>query len=263
MECRMCKRMSSLLLPLALLLPFTVQAGTGDRLAMAAVLPETAPALAHVRGTVVDDVTGAPVAAAQVVLDGTRFRATTAADGRFLFEAVPAGEYTLRVVHLAYLALPLTIRVGRESLDLAVRLGPSVMPLAPVVVTAFSMRLEGVGFYDRQKRGVGQFMAQSEIAAAQPMHSSDLLRRIPGVRYAPQHGGMVMSGRGRCHFSFIVDGARMLQDFQMDMVAPQFIEGIEFYRSHAELPAPFRSTVGRESSSSNCGIVVLWTRVRS
>jgi hypothetical protein len=236
---------------------------------LAILLPLAADAQAevYVRGTVVDDITGAPVAAAQVVLEGTRFRATTSPEGRFHFDDVPAGEYTLRVAHLAYLAVPVTIRVGRESLNLAVRMGPSVVPLEPVVVTTFSIRLEGVGFYDRQKRGVGQFMTRPEIAAAQAIHSSDLLRRIPGARYTPQpagrvHSGMVLSGRGRCHYSYIVDGARMLQDFQMDFVAPQFIEGIEFYRSHAELPAPFRAQVGRESSSSNCGVVVVWTRVR-
>jgi hypothetical protein len=225
------------------------------------------PAASYVRGSVVDDLTGSPIVGARVTIRDTRFSTITNVEGRFYFEDVPRGNYVLHVAHIAYVQVPASLRIASDAVDVVVRLDAAVIPLEPIRVTAFSRRLDEVGFYDRQRRGVGTFIGRSQVDGMRALNSSDLMRVVPSARLTPQppsrtQGGMALAGRGRCRFSFIVDGARTLPDFEMDMVAPYAIEGLEFYRSLAELPAPFRVHVGREGNATSCGIVLIWTRNR-
>jgi hypothetical protein len=237
-----------------------------DVLQAPTVLPLSAAAF--VRGSVVDDATGAPVQDARVSIRGTRYSALTTRDGRFQFEDVPGGEYELYVAHIAYVAVPAVLHVGNEALDVVIRLGPYAIPLEPIKVTAFSRRLEDVGFYERQRRGIGTFLGRNQIDGMRATTSLDLLRNVPAARLTQQYplrsqSGSTIAGRGRCRFSYIVDGARTLPDFEMDLVAPYAIEGLEYYRSIAELPSTFRAYVGRDVNTTSCGIVVIWTRFRT
>jgi hypothetical protein len=43
--------------------------------------------------------------------------------------------------------------------------------------------------------------------------------------------------------------------FDINSISPQNIEGIEVYRSAAQIPAQFNRT------SSSCGVVLVWTRI--
>jgi hypothetical protein len=154
--------------------------------------------------------------------------------------------------------------------------------------------LERVGFYDRQKADFGHFMTQAEIAARGPRRLTDLLAGIPGVRILPSSGGLsragidvrgsVLSRGDACHPRVFVDGlivirgdarARGTDVFGRaqatevrgdpvergeialnDVVMPQDIEGLEVYRSGAQVPARF----GGSSTATQCGVIVIWTR---
>jgi hypothetical protein len=217
------------------------------------------------RGTVLDQQTGTPIPGAALHITNTPFAATTSADGRFHFEHVPIGDYELRISHVGYRTVPSPLRVRSDDLDATIRLAASAIPIEPVVVVAFSRRLDHVGFYDRERRGLGTFVGRSQIDAMNAQTSSDLLRKLPGVNLVPQWPRRNaprndLSGRSRCRFSYIVDGARTLPDFDMDFVAPFAIEGIEFYRSMAEVPASFRPHVTRDGQGATCGVIAIWTR---
>jgi hypothetical protein len=220
---------------------------------------------ALLRGSVLDQQTGAPIAGAALSLANTRLSATTATDGTFQFNHVPVGDYELRVAHVGYATVPSPLRVRNDDLDATIRLAPSAIPLDPVIVMAFSRRLDHVGFYDRERRGIGTFIGRTQIDAMNAQTSSDLLRRLPGINLVPQWPQRnaprnSLSGRGRCRFSYIVDGARTLPDFEMDFVSPHAIEGIEIYRGVAEVPAGFRAHVTRGGQGPSCGVIAIWTR---
>jgi hypothetical protein len=221
---------------------------------------------AYLRGNVLDQQTGAPIPGVALSLANTPLSATTTADGRFHFERVPVGDYELRVAHVGYRTVPSPLRVRNDDLDATIRLAPSAIPIDPVIVMAFSRRLDHVGFYDRERRGVGTFIGRTQIDAMNAQTSSDLLRRLPGINLVPQWPQRNaprndLSGRGRCRFSYIVDGARTLPDFEMDFVAPYAIEGIEIYRGLAEVPASFRAHVTRGGQGGpSCGVIAIWTR---
>lgn len=219
-----------------------------------------------VRGTAVDEAAGIPIAGVAIRVLNAPLAAVTDEAGRFSIARVPAGDYTLRIEHFSYQAANAKLAVRAEDLDIAISLGVSAIALDPIVVTAFSRRLEHVGYYDRERRGIGTFINHKQIAQMNVTNGSDLLRRVPGVRLVPQPSRRnnpqnSTLGRGSCRFRFIVDGVRTLADFEMDFLTPDALEGIEVYRGTAEVPADFRALVGTDAGQPMCGVIVAWTRV--
>jgi len=79
-----------------------------------------------IRGVVYDSLLHAPLGGAEVWLRGTERREFTERDGRFRFDSVPAGRYTIAVSHagldsagLYSVALPLTVAAG-DTLQVSV-----------------------------------------------------------------------------------------------------------------------------------------------
>lgn len=63
--------------------------------------PVTQAATGSIAGTV-RDAAGGPIAQAQILIEGTRFRGVSDAAGGYRFDAVPVGTYTLRAVMIGY-----------------------------------------------------------------------------------------------------------------------------------------------------------------
>ena len=216
-----------------------------------------------VRGSIVDNSSGTLLNSVAVRITNTALIALTNDEGRFVFPRVPLGNYTLVVEHISYAAARAPIRVQDEDLDVAFRLTPEAIALQPVVVATFSRRLEGAGFYERQKRGVGTFIGRRQIEAMNVQRASDLLRNVPSARIVPQVPRQnvppnALTGRGQCRYRFIVDGTRTLADFEMDLVAPYAIEGVEVYNGLSEVPALFRAIA--DGGPPLCGVIAIWTR---
>ncbi|HEV2670044.1 MAG TPA: carboxypeptidase-like regulatory domain-containing protein, partial [Gemmatimonadales bacterium] len=79
-----------------------------------------------VRGTVYDSLLGAPMRAADLWLRGTNWRARSDSTGRFAFDSVPPGRYTVLLSHpgldsagLYTLALPLTVAADTGPVQVA------------------------------------------------------------------------------------------------------------------------------------------------
>ena len=85
--------------------------------------PAQGQATGSVRGTVVDDGGGAPLAGAVVTLGEVGLSTTTAEDGAFVIAGVPAGDYTLTVTRegFAPLASAVTVAAG-QAVPVALRL---------------------------------------------------------------------------------------------------------------------------------------------
>ena len=216
-----------------------------------------------VRGRVIDQQTGLPIAQASVRIPNTSLLAMSNVDGRFVFERMPLGKYALKIEHISYASNQALLDVAHEDLDALIHLAPAAIALQPVIVTAFSRRLENVGFYERQQRGVGTFIDRKKIDAMNVKNASELLRRAPGVRLVPQSrtranqpDNATIGNRGNCRYVFVIDGSRTLPDFEMDHVAAGAIEGVEVYNGVAEVPALLRAIAGH----TMCGVIAIWTR---
>lgn len=98
--------------------------------------PAAAQATGRILGRVLDARSGEPIVGADVRVVGLPFRATTAAEGRFVLAAVPPGERTLRVERLGYRTLELAgvvVRTGRAT-DVVARVEAQAVQVGGVTV---------------------------------------------------------------------------------------------------------------------------------
>jgi len=100
-------------------------------LAMAHLAAQTVPERASVEGQVVNQLTGAPIAGAQIKLigGGSPTLAATDRKGRFTLSGLEAGHYHIQIQRAGFLPLPwartvLTLAAGEQIKDFPVRLTP-------------------------------------------------------------------------------------------------------------------------------------------
>jgi Carboxypeptidase regulatory-like domain/TonB-dependent Receptor Plug Domain len=218
-------------------------------------------------GHVIADMTKEPVHRAEVQLLGpdgeAAVSATSDSTGDFQMRATSPGAYTLRIRHIAYVTYvsrPIEVRRG-ETVEFEIRLGTSVIPLEPLVVTARSADRRLAEFYDRLERNAfGKFLTREQIDEYPALQVTDLFRTFTGVRVVPIGGStrslVTMRGTtGRCLPAVYLDGVRIEQsaDFPIDdLLAPDFLEGVEVYTSTAGAPVGYQD--------ANCGVILFWSR---
>ena len=213
---------------------------------------------------VVRDSGGARLAGADLTLAGLTVRATSDTAGRFRLAGVPVGAGTLHVRRLGYRAASVRITVERGSTaSVTVTLAHLPHALDPVLVEA--SRQPAVrylqGFYERRSKGHGYFVTRDQIATRQWSDMTDVLRSlVPAVRISSSRmaRNAVRLRGSRCAPLVWLDGApAMAGEFDLDVISPETVSGIEIYPGPATVPVEFRSTRGIES----CGVIVVWSRV--
>jgi outer membrane receptor protein involved in Fe transport len=142
-------------------------------------VPATAQSTATLRGTVVDSLSGLPVAGVSVGLQGQPGGTATDALGQFRLSGLAPGTYSLRVGALGYRAqtVPVTLAAG-ETRSLQLTTAATTLNLSEVTVS--------------QPRDPNQSLAAiSHIdQVLRPLNSAqDLLRLVPGLFIAQHAGG--------------------------------------------------------------------------
>lgn len=138
-----------------------------------------------VTGRVTDAKTGEGLAAAEVFLEGTRWRAGTGEDGRYQLTEVAPGSYTLVVRRIGYAkrTQAITVVSGKDNtVDLALEPVPTQLAELVTTVTGDQRRLE-LGHV------VGRINADSLMREAPVTNVTELLTaRVPGVQVSPTQG---------------------------------------------------------------------------
>lgn len=144
----------------------------------AAAVKSTARA-GSVTGRVTDSVTGEGIAAADVWLDGTKWRTITNREGRFLLTGVEPGTYNLRVRRIGYASAsqPVTV-VDGQAVTAEFKLQATPTQLDEIVATVTGeQRIRELG------HSVGRIAADSLVRAAPISTVTDLLKaRVPGLQ---------------------------------------------------------------------------------
>lgn len=176
--------------------------------------------LSDIRGRVIDRETGEAVQDATVALVGpdTAFMVVSDARGLFNFDQVRAGDYQVRVVHLAYGE---HVELASVEADVVVALriliSQQAIELDPLVVEGLSARERTV----RSRGTMIQEVTRAEIerAARTSQHLGDILRQtIPGLRVYdnPSAPGsricVEFRGRRSIRFANSCQGAMLLLD---------------------------------------------------
>ena len=184
------------------------------------------------RGTVVDSMTGAPVAEAVVSVRATSYRNQTDGDGRFGFPYLPSGTYSLVTRAPGYAeAVTSSIVVAEDvSTNITVRLQPVVHLVDSIVVTG-SRRNEA---WDNST-----VLTRKAIEERRPRDLADLLASVEGVqvtRSGGANGAALVSIRGSSpeHVLILIDGARANSAgngvIDLNTIPIEMVERVEIHR---------------------------------
>src|SRR3954467_10417643 len=160
-----------------------------------------------VAGRVTDE-RGAALSGADVMIEGTSRSAQTGGTGEYLIEHVPAGSQVVRVRMIGFRSQADTVSVvegGRATADISLTRDP--LQLQTMVVTATSTPRVNL-----DASVAVTTLTATEVAAASPRSTTEMLRYVPGFTRVESSGGEVnqnVSIRGILgveYVSFLEDG---------------------------------------------------------
>ena len=224
-----------------------------------------------VRGRVIDNATGegVPTAVVEALAAGrSAGRTRTAVDGKFEVRLRAAGTFRFTAQRTGYDGTVTSdVPVApRETVYVELRMATAPTRLDPLLVTArvnppHRRSLEMVGFYDRERWGIGRFIRREDFENRASLSTATILAREPGtvLRGSGPHGYIVFSrsatANGYCLPLLFLDGVRISSSAALsDVVGPNQVEAVELYRSAAEIPVQYNS------SEAGCGVILIWTR---
>jgi hypothetical protein len=235
-----------------------------------------------------------PVAGAEAVIPRLQLSVVTDSLGRFRLKDLPSGVHVLVVRAVGFRAESSTVALQRDDvLSVDLRLARSEATVLPErVVTASGERIPAklVEFMARQKTGTGHFIGRNVLARSEGglRQTGDLISIIPGVvvrrgsnkiwvatgraisnscafcsgSKSNLHPADFAAGaRPACFMDVYLDGALVFDSrhpgnglFDVNLIPPEHIGGIEIYTSAAQVPAKYNRTGG------GCGVLLIWTR---
>jgi hypothetical protein len=212
---------------------------------------------------------GSPTnAGTRVELLGSDIVAMTNDTGEFTMKNLPSGSKMLLARHVGFGAE--TAPVDLSSLQqkrVMIKLSKFVAIMDPVLVTARrSAALDKIGFNQRKKSAFGRYIGPDRIQQMHPVHLTDILRQVPGLRVSyGQYGAVVSSSRaygaglgGGC-VQYYVDEMPYREMTPGDInnfVTGGEVVAVEVY-SGAGTPGRFI-----QPGASSCTTIVLWTRFK-
>ncbi|MEP6492702.1 MAG: TonB-dependent receptor [bacterium] len=235
--------------------------------ALGALALMAGPLAAQVRtgsimGIVRDDA-GTPLASVEVTATKQSLTVRTDSAGKFLLAALPAGPVDLSFRRLAFEPVAITMMLpANDTTEVEVKLTVVAQRLSAVMVQGHPGKVRVLTEFEaRRKAGIGHFITRAQIEQRHPVLLSDMLRMIPGAILAQGETGKTnlrfsRVARNNCPPMFYVDGIQVT-GFTIDDMPPGDVEGVELYAGTAGLPPEFN----RMRSTSNCGSVLIWTRV--
>jgi hypothetical protein len=236
--------------------------------------------MTRILGRIRDADGGDGLEGASVSFPQLRLARVSDADGRFAFQDVPPGEYTMRVELLGYATREEVVAVvGGKILTLDLTLSVEPIELDPIEISveARNFDLEMTGFYERRNTSSGTFITRERIEDRAPLFTTDIFQGLAGVKVIGGLGmgtqkAVVVAGSralsfttepGRCFPSVWIDGQLVHQGsagpggegpaFLDNLINPEEIAGVEIYASSAQVPVQY-------NLFSACGVIVLWTR---
>jgi len=268
--------------------PVTVQIPPSGRFARASVrMNRSDPGAATLTGQVLTDSTLQPIAGAQVALSGVARGAVTDDRGAFRISGVSAGEYTLTVRRVGY--GPLDARVSltpNQSTNRQIFLSRIVM-LDSIVVTETLTDRALREFEDNRRIGLGHFFTREDLEKYSGRPMDQLFAQMPGidlVRGKGSHSWIASSrphiesnpydkilpdldaadsakgAKRACYAHVYLDNVQIYRGtngeplFDLNSIAPDQIEAIEYYASRAQTPSKYVRL------DSVCGVLVIHTR---
>lgn len=194
-------------------------------------------------------------------------RAETNERGAFRLVDVPSGTNALRVRRVGYLPLNMQLTlVASDTLTARLTLA-RIVTLDSIDISASRSGI--AEFEERRAQNVGHFITRADFEKYPSRRVADFLGKVPGLRVASNRArgeSYALSGRGAislssgpCYAQVYLDDFPVYRGaphapFNLNTLAAVDVEGIEYYRGGAAVPAKYNGT------GSACGVLVIWTR---
>ncbi len=234
----------------------------------AGLLAAALAALAHpsplsgqsVRGRVLDQATNAPVAGVAVTLldsVGTAFiQQTTREDGAFALAAPAPGRYRIRFQVPGYQLLVTSLfdLARGQELDYPLTLDP-IPPavLDTLLVEGHPIPWNLEGFYQRKRRGFGNFATREDWAKWAVIGVEDVVRHLnPFVRTSNSGRGVQLYGN--CPTAVFLDNLPVPPEFDLSTLFLESLAAVEVYRA-PYVPVEFDRPFGV------CAAIAIWSRI--
>jgi hypothetical protein len=228
-------------------------------------------ALTAVLSGTVRNLRGDIAADATVVVGADLVTTRTDAQGHFAFAAAPAGTQivTARLIGARPAAVSVDIIPGQANVA-DINLKTSAATQLPAVAITGQPPAKGrfAEFAERQRRGTGFYLTESDIARRGAIDLGDVLRFAPGLLATTQGSQTRYTMRGykgdRCVPTYYVDGLRWFNlagiggntDPMADIgsfVRPGDLRGVEVYRGLGSVPSQY-------DQANGCGVILFWTK---
>jgi hypothetical protein len=225
-------------------------------------------------GHVVSTDKHAPVIAAEVSVPDLGMVTRTDGTGAFKLEHLPPGPHDVVVRRIGFGPASAKVPFIRNQIvQRTFELDPVVL-LDSVIVTDQAVAASMATFEEHRKLGLGTFFTRDAIAGYEASgQTSSILQQVNGlkiVRPSRSARAYVMSTRrppsisnpnGGCLSQVYLDhqviyrgGGTGEPPFDINSIAPDQIQAIEFYAGPAETPSEYQTL------NSDCGVLVIWTR---
>jgi hypothetical protein len=238
-----------------------------------------------ITGTVRD--TSGRLLGAVEVRAGEQFTLTDR-DGRFTLANLTGDSVRIMVRRIGYKPAQtvMALQPNVRRVDIAIRLEPSIVELGTVVVEArrLSTRLMRVGFYEREKTGLGTYFGPDYLTKHGGSFGS-LLSEVASVSVARRSNGLAIpmgpAGGlgGQCPLRVFLDGTFIPWAAQVGLdgvISKDEVLAVEVYPRAAEVPARVSgmgaavAVVGEASAagsvpirgigSVDCGALLIWSK---
>jgi len=252
----------------------TLAAVTAVMLASSWQAPALSDTSAGIRGAVISDFNGRPIAGVMISAPEVKKFVVTDSDGQFALAGLPAGKRSIRVSYEGRETQDYVFTLqGQETKQIAVVLDVDAEDLNPLVVEARQANIwrDLAGFYERRRTygAFAHFFTREEITKMRPKRLSGLLTLEGIVTRCYQDCRPTRFIRGKlCTVPVSVDGVA-LREMDYDQIAVSDVAGVEVYRGvpPTDLNHSLVPTVGSSiwmgsglSAAGQCGLVEIWTR---
>jgi hypothetical protein len=237
------------------------------------------PTGATITGIVLD-VSGRPVADADVFALPEKAKARTDSAGRFTITKLDAGFYHVRVRRLGFTPTEITTDLEKNGhVELKFELTPRPVILDSVVVQADGKcpAVSYVGFNCRRRSGKGVYLTDDDLADKGAVELGEVFTDVEGfyIEQRPTQFGLKpipFAQRGGC-INALVNGRPISVTNQLPRYATELI-AVEIYATPRSVPSEYQiyvwsrnirqssPRVGRDYGDQPCSLVVYWTSFR-
>ena len=213
-----------------------------------------------IRGLVTDQATGETLPGVKITLEGTQKITLTDFDGKFNFNGIPEGNYSITAKYATYTTKTITdvgVKTGEPTI-LNIAMGSAVSEQQEVVVTATMKKESNSALLLAQKNAttVSDGISAESIKRTPDRSTSDVLKRISGASIQDNKFAVIRGLNDRYNAAYI-NGAPLPSSesdrkaFSFDIFPANMLDNLVIIKTATpELPAEFAGGIIQVNTKS-------------